>query len=197
MVATGTWGWFHFGDESALTQTSKALLDALKAGDAGGTTAILASSETGSRLLNKELTRTSARSKETTKAEPHAMVPALSEVRASLAKDGVDWNGAQPLAFGGVRAQVMDPATMQAFATVVTGELYFASGAGVFAVEFSARKCGSVFVITDIWQYHSIKATKDQLAEYSSKRFREFMDEPEDPKETARLRSPKHLFVVF
>jgi hypothetical protein len=196
-VAAGTWGWFHFNDEKALAETSKAFMDALKTGNASASTAILASSEAGATLLAKDIVRVQAKAQADPKADKHEMTPTLDQIHDTLAKDGVDWSNVQPLAFGGVRAQVADPATMKTYATVVNGELYFGSGAGVFAVEFTSRKCGSMFVITDIWQYHALDVTKEKLAEYSNKRFREFADEQEDPKDTVKLRSPKHIFVVF
>ena len=52
-IALAAWGWFHFNDEKSLADTSKALIDALKAGNAGATTAILASSQVGTALLEE------------------------------------------------------------------------------------------------------------------------------------------------
>lgn len=197
-LAAAAWLWLRSNDTAAVTATSESLLAALQAGRNAAATPVLASSANGAKLLKKDEVRTLIHGLPPHPDSPNPLAATpLSRIRAALAKDGVVWNAIQPLAFGGVRAQVLDPTTMRAYATIITGELFFASAAAIYGIEYTARKCGHTFIITDIWRYHRLNLLRNQLAAYSSRKFREFTNQAPDPKDPTKIRKAKPLFVAF
>jgi hypothetical protein len=107
---------------------------------------------------------------------------------------GVVWEQIKPLAFGGVRAKILDPARMQQAADSVTGELFFLSGDKLFSLELTARRCGANFVVTNFWRYNALDITPDQIKDRVAESIRAFQDEPEvDP--NVRVKSPKQVFL--
>jgi hypothetical protein len=123
----------------------------------------------------------------------HARIEALSLVRQELESHGVDWRDVTPLAFGGVRGSVLDDARMREPATALVGNIYFKSAGRVFALEVSAWRCQSAYVLLDLWQGAAVSADTESLAEYSRERYKEFQKEPPDG-ETAHVDRVRHLF---
>ncbi len=85
-------------------------------------------------------------------------------IRASLEAQGVDWTTVVPLAFGGVRAQVTDPAAPGEMVVAVTGNIYFAAQGRVYALELSAERVDNRYVPTDLWQCVMLDTTPDNRA---------------------------------
>ncbi|MBN2308371.1 MAG: hypothetical protein JXR94_05335 [Candidatus Hydrogenedentes bacterium] len=184
-------------DKAGLARTAIALLDALRAEEPGAALAAFAEGPGAGDLLREEEQRVflpgvapgdHARSPEERRAQ-------IAAVRAELTEQGVRWDDVSPLAFGGVRARIWDPALMQEPAEIAMGNVYFTSGGRVFAVEVSAWRCGSDYVIVDIWQRGALDITEAGVKDHAGQCFERFQDEPTpSPDGASRITRARRVF---
>jgi len=121
----------------------------------------------------------------------------LADVRDRLADAGLTCEAIRPLAFGGVRAKVFDADHMREPAVAMTGELYFAVGEAVYAVELTARRCKDGYVVTDFWKCAPVDAVPATLESYSIQRFRAFKEKRPEAKEDILIQRPRHVYIVL
>ena len=121
----------------------------------------------------------------------------LADVRDRLADAGLNCGAIRPLAFGGVRAKVFDPDHMREPAVAMTGELYFAVGDDVYALELTARRCKDGYVVTDFWKCAPIDAAPATLESYSVQRFRAFRQERPEAEAGILVQRPRHVYIVL
>jgi hypothetical protein len=190
----------------AIARAASTLLAALKSGRLEQGLDVCAESEAGRKaLLDDDRLRAKpnpeAKSAKVSNPKQGAIPPLefLTTVRGLLESHGVVWGQVRPLAFGGMQASVQDLRHMKDPAVSVVGEIYFAAGDKVYALEISARCCGDEAVITDFWRCAPIDvpasapfgALKDRTAE----RIRAFTGEPMKPGERVAIKSPRLVFV--
>ncbi len=120
---------------------------------------------------------------------------ALAEIRAELEAQGVSWNDVRPVAFGGVRARVLEPERMRAPATALTGNIFFASGDRVFALELTAWRCDGEYVLLDVWQGAALPDDTSDVAAYSKEQFRAFQNDAGSADVAAEVDRAKNIFV--
>ncbi len=82
-----------------------------------------------------------------------------NKLRSKSAPDGVIDNPLRPLAFGGARATILAPDGMDDSAVAVTGDLYLALGARIYALELTLRECAGQYVVTDFWKCAPVDTT--------------------------------------
>lgn len=126
---------------------------------------------------------------------PASALEFLTRAREDMARQGVEWEQARALAFGGVQAKVFDPGTMREPATAITGEIYFACGDAVYAIELTARSCDAGIIVTDFWKWTVTGAAPEKVEPDSWDRFQAFRQEPPKADESAQIQRPRHLFV--
>jgi len=173
-----------------------ALVDALRAGRPDQALSVCADSGPGRQRLLEDNQRLALRFPGA--AADHARVPCetfLAGLLERFAADGVALDGLRPLAFGGVRAKVFDPERMDAPAVAVTGELYFAAGDAVYALELTARQCGPAYVVTDFWKCGPIEAAPAVLESHSQERFHAFRQEQPPAGGSVLVQKPRHVFL--
>lgn len=189
-------------DAEPLTRVCEAVLSALRANVPDQALSVCAESETGRAALDEEDARLSLKSEEKPQtgavsdgAAPLPCTKMLAFLHDTMAAQGVAWEQARALAFGGVWAQVIAPDTMKDPAVAVTGNLYFGVADKNYALEFTARRCNGQYVITDFWQCVPVGATPENLERYSEEWFRSFSRESASADATAKVRKAKHIFV--
>ncbi|MCX5771025.1 MAG: hypothetical protein NTZ09_12240 [Candidatus Hydrogenedentes bacterium] len=163
------WPSWPGGNGPAVARTCLAVADAMKTGKLAALDRFCADGETGKRLLatdNQRLVSGSAVhaaafGKETTAGM--SCFDFLKNARQQLTDQRVELGQITPLAFGGVEAKVLDPATMSNPAVSVMGELYFQAGAKLYALELTARKCGDDFVVTSFWRCQPVDVAAEDL----------------------------------
>jgi len=102
----------------------------------------------------------------------------LAKIRKDVEAGGGRWSDAKALAFGGVRARVLNPGSEAA--TAVTGNIYFAVGNRVYALEVSAERLDDRYIPTDFWQCAplSCDATQtDAMEAHSQQCYEAFLNE--------------------
>lgn len=156
-ILLGLWGWARYtSDDRALAEMASTVFQAVhdgsvKSGSAdpgflgwilGNATALAQPHETTILALDSSI---------------------LERIRADLNAAGVKWQNTRPLAFGGVRARVTDPVLGPWDVTAVTGNVYFAAGDKVYALEVSAQREGNQYIATDIWQCVPLDASAEDI----------------------------------
>jgi hypothetical protein len=204
VVAAGVWcvRHLHFskgiGKDDPLAQVSRTILEALKANKLEDALAVCADGPAGRALLDEENQRLAKKDSPANPAQAPPRVASqsfLQEARDQLAKVGVEWETIRPLAFSGVEAAVLDPRTMQTAATSITGDLYFAAGSAVYALEFTGRRCKKSVVVTDFWRCTAANATPETVSECAKERFRAFKQETTKSESPVRIKSAEYIYI--
>lgn len=159
-------GFFN-SEKRAIERMSKTLVSGLSEGDGARAMVVCAESAEGAKLINDEERRVFGEGATTTPSTSETQLDLLRSIRSELEKQGVVWANATPFAFGGVRARI-EGAAMKQPLTVLTGEVYFRSQGGVFAIELSAWRCDGKFIIVDIWKSFSMSDSVTDLAAFSA-----------------------------
>jgi len=188
-----------FGHKREVTALCHALTDALRTNDLEKAIALSAEGEPGRNLLEQEEQRTrrpEAGQEPAANAEERVSLREfLDAVKEELAGQGVVWKNIHALAFGGIEAKMLDPQRMRKPAVAITGELYFLSGAKIYAIEFTARRCKGDFVITDFWRCGVTDAEAATLQQYSQNRFAPLLSEQKTADHPVTLSKTRHLFL--
>lgn len=202
-VHMSSWAGF-FQSTGHLDRTCLSVIEALQKNHIKSPLPLCADSEAGLAMLEQENARIlkekpaaaageQAQDDKEAKAREFS-VSFLSNVRQELDRLGVTWEQVKPLAFGGVRAKILDPLKMQQPADSVTGELYFLSGDKLIALEMTARRCGANFVVTNFWKFNVLDIPPDKIKDRVAQSIRAFQEEPEvDP--NIRIKSPRRVFL--
>ncbi len=172
------------------------LLDGLRTPDALPALAVCAEGE-GSGLLRAEEDRVFLPG-ETPVHEEEALQERLDQIqtlRAELAGQGVRWNNIVPLGMGGVLAQVFDPTVMREPVHVLMGNVYFSSGAQVFAIQVSAWRCRHTYVIVEIWEWQSVDVPITRIEAHSEESFDQFERDLKSSGSDPDITEPEHFFV--
>jgi len=189
-------------DSEPLARVCDVVLSALRANTPEQALPVCAESDMARATLEEENARLSRETEEKPQAIPVSgaaealpCVKMLTLLHGTMAAQGVVWEQARALAFGGVWAEVIAPDEMKDPAVAVTGNLYFGVADKTYALEFTARRCNGQYVITNFWQCVPVGATPENLEQYSKEWFRSFSNESASAEETAKIKRPKHIFV--
>ena len=194
------WPSWPGGNGPAVVRTCVAVLDTLKTGKLAALDRLCADGEAGKGLLatdNQRLANSSAvHAAAFAKETPAGMscFDFLKNARRQLTEQGVVPGQITPLAFGGIEAKVLDAATMSNPAVSVTGELYFQAGPKVYALEFTARKCGADFVVTSFWRCQPLDVPAEDLKHYAREKYPEEESAATDA-DTIKITSVRRIFV--
>jgi hypothetical protein len=194
------WPSWPGGNGPAVARTCAAVVNALKADDTSALDRLCADGEVGKTLLaadNQRLVNGSAIHAAAVAEETPAGVSCfgfLKNTRRQLSEQGVVLEQITPLAFGGIEAKVLDAATMSNPAVSVTGELYFQAGTQVYALEFTARKCGADFVVTGFWHCQPVAAPAEDLKAYARKKYADQETAATDA-DTVKVSVVRRMFV--
>lgn len=181
---------------SGLEKTCEVLIDGLRTGNMASALMVCADSEAGKAALSKEDARIwNGDHRPELTGVRLACGEVLSAIRSDLAAEQVAWDQVRPLAFGGVYAKLFDRETMADPARSVTGNLYFASGDHVYAIELTARLCGSQYVVTDVWKCFPVMASPDEVSEDAKLRFREFQKESGTETSDVDITQARRVFI--
>jgi len=196
--------WAFFQNNGNLDKACLALLQALQNGPLDTPLEICADSPAGTALLQKENTRLFRQgdsSPATQATAPSAKRPSsnaiLAAIRRELVAAGVNCEQIRPLAFGGVKARIMDPATMEDTAESVTGEVFFSAGQRLFALQLTARRCGADFIITDLWQCLPLDIAPEAIKERVAQTLKAFKSESSEGVDAVKIKSPRQVFVLL
>ena len=174
------------------------LIDALRSGRLDEASSVCADAAPGRNLLLEENQRLALRFPDDAPEHVRRSSEAfLADVRDGLADAGLSCEAIRPLAFGGVRAKVFDPEHMRGPAVAMTGELYFAVGDAVYALELTARRCKDGYVVTDFWKCAPIDAAPATLESHSIQRFRAFKEKRPEAEGRILVQRPRHVYIVL
>lgn len=180
-------------ERDAIAQMAGGLITGLRDNDVSISLAVCAAGEPGKSLLLERLTAAGSGAAAIVDDAAHTeMYETFTEMRAELEQAGVAWPDAQPLAFGGVKAEV-DALELDDAVVALIGDLYFTAGGRVYSVELSAWQCGGAYVVVDFWQWGPVDVAADAVKDHSDQMYAAFKDGPADDR--AELRGPKHVFV--
>lgn len=186
-------------EDRAITEFSMILLKSMAENRLESALAVCPEGSAGGQLLYEEERRVFRPEVQVDAAvTPEAAqrrIDSLALVRNELESQGVTWADVQPVAFGGVRARVLDPERMRAAATALTGNIFFASGGKVFAVEVSAWRCDGQYVLLDVWQGTALPSGANDVAAFSKEQYRAFQKDAGAEGERADIDRAKHIFV--
>jgi hypothetical protein len=172
------------------------LIDGLRTGNTASALMVCADSEAGKTALAKEDARIWNGDERSAPAGVRlSCADVLSTIQSDLAAEGVTWGRIRPLAFGGVYAKLYDRTTMADSARSVTGNLYFAANDDVYALELTARLCGSQYVITDVWKCFPVSISPERISDDAKLRFREFEQEPADEGQGVSITQTRRVFI--
>ena len=202
MLAIAAYGAARFpfwpGRWIPLVRTCEALGDALSSGDTAGALRYCADSREGQLLLAQDNARAwNGNDESEAPDESPFSADFLAATRETLLKQGADLTDLRPLAFGGARATILDPDGMAESVVALTGEMFFAVGAQVYALELTLRECAGQYVITDFWKCAPVDATLDTIEATAASRFRAFLEEKAKAGESAEIRRARHVFVML
>ncbi len=179
-----------------LEKTCEVLIDGLRTGDTDSALMVCADSEAGRTALAKEDARIwSGNARPDMAGVRLSCEEVLSTIRSDLAAQQVAWSQVQPLAFGGVYAKLFDRETMADPARSVTGNLYFAVADHVYAIELTARLCGSQYVVTDVWKCFPVPVLPEKVSEDAKLRFREFQKEAGAETNSVDISQVRRVFI--
>jgi len=173
------WPSWPDGNGPAVARTCAAVIDALKTGKPAALDRLCADGKTGKGLLaadNQRLVNAAAIHAAAFADETPAGMSCfdfLKNAQRLLTDQGVVLKQITPVAFGGIEAKVLEPATMSNPAVSVTGELYFQAGANVYALELTARKCGADFIVTSFWRCQHLDVPAEDLKAYARQKYPE------------------------
>ncbi|MBI4556720.1 MAG: TMF family protein [Candidatus Hydrogenedentes bacterium] len=201
-TAMGFAGWTSFvgSDSAALQRISGALLEALRSDNLELALAVSAESEEGIRLLESEQERVSlseSRENSAVDATRASLKENLTELRDQLKQQGVEFSRLTPLAFGGVRARIQNPETMNRPVTVVVGDVFFAVGEVTYGFELTARRCGADYIITEVWQCSPMAVQPDSLREYTQALYRAVREAPGTGENGVRISGARCVYVAL
>ncbi|MBX7254783.1 MAG: hypothetical protein K1Y02_00380 [Candidatus Hydrogenedentes bacterium] len=186
-------------EDRAITAFSMTLLKSLSENRLEDALAVCPEGSSAGQLLYEEERRVFKPGEQVeTAATPEAAqkrIDGLALLRKELESQGVSWSDVRPVAFGGVRARVLDPQRMRAAATALTGNIFFSSGGRVFAVEVSAWRCDGQYVLLDVWQGAALPTDASDVGAYSKEQYREFQKESGADGEGAEIERAKHIYV--
>ncbi len=189
------WLW---RDSRAINELSVVLLHAMVEGRMEDALAVCPEGSVSGQTLFAEEQRVFlpelARSIHANQDAVQARVEQLSEIRKELESQGVDWHDVTPVAFGGIRARVLDSTRMREPATALVGNIYFKSAGKIFAIELSAWRCKDSYVLVDIWQGIVVPADADALEQFTHDRYQDFPKDTPDGNRT-QVDRVTHLFV--
>jgi len=195
------WPSWLGGNGPAVARTCAAVIDALKTDHPAALDRLCADGNTGKallaednqRLANGSAVHAAAFADETTAGM--SCFDFLKDARRQLNEQGVVPGQITPLAFGGVEAKVLDAATMSNPAVSVMGELYFQAGVKVYALEFTARKCGAHFVVTSFWRCQPVNVPAEDLKHYAREKYPEEETAAATDADTVKISSVHRIFI--
>ena len=203
IVALAAWmthfvrGPSHAAADDPYAVAVMTIINALRSGNIAEAITVTSEGEPGRTQLREDAQQRF----KAVQADPPPRRPTLLEflttLRADMAQQGLAWDQIRPLAFGGVRANILDTQKMKDPAVSVTGEVYFTAGDAVYALELTGRVCKASVVITDFWKCAPITAKPDDLRTYASDRYYAFKHETFSPNERAKIRKPRQLFFLL
>ena len=123
----------------------------------------------------------------------------LSDLRARLEEDGIQWDQATPVAFGGARAGVKDPGRGAETVEAAVGYLYFLSGEDAYAIELSLRFTSESCLVAETWSTEKLPGASDvrALKAHADAKFESFKQEEEDPDDATEYSNVGRLFLTF
>jgi hypothetical protein len=189
---------FFSSDGRAAAETSRVLIDSLKVNSAEAFLALCAESDAGTKLMRGQDAEEGIKN-----ANAATDAQALTErrrdfefLRVTLEQAGVVWADIKPWHYAGFRTDVKPGDERSKPARIALGGAYFASGGKLFRVSFAARRCDSIYVITDILGCALVDAKPDgvrRLAESECQAFEKEKPGAEDEK--MEVRGEKIIFV--
>lgn len=204
LIAGMSYGAVHFRfnpfrerQAKALGAMASAVVEALRANDLAAAAEYCADGEGGAAFLQEANARI-FRPGQQPPAQHGARVACiefLAAMRKDMGQQGLPWERAQPLAFGGIQAQVLDPQKMRKAAVSVTGDLYFSAAGAVYALELTARRCDTHYVVVDFWKCESLSISPEAIEAYSSARFKNMLKKPAIEPEQPKIKHPRYVFV--
>lgn len=196
--------WAFFQNNGNLDKACITLLEALQKGTLVNPLDICADSPAGSALLQKENARLFRQATDQQAKEIPVQIKqrtssatVLAAIRQDLTAMGVPCDQIRPLAFGGVKAKILDPSIMEDAAESVTGEIFFSAGERIFALQLTARRCGADFVITDLWQCLPLDITPGDIKDRVAENLKTFKAESNDGVDAVKVKSPRQVFVLL
>ncbi len=189
-------------DERALISMAETLGQGLISGQIEPALAIFEEGEIGAPLIAAERARV-GNGQSMIEPSPSSLNRAQIERRATLTllreeleEDGLRWEDAELVAFGGVQADVRAPDLMRRSAVGITGNLYFRSGGRYYAVEISAKRCRRSYIPTDIWQWGPVDLPQGALQPHASELYLTFKNEL-NPTAGSTVQQPRFIFVTL
>jgi len=122
---------------------------------------------------------------------------ALLEMYADLARQGLDWSQAKPLAFVGFSAKARHPVKMKRSIRIVTGEIFLTCGRDLYAVEVSVRCPGKDCYISDIWSWRRVGGIPSDLKTFAQSRLASMEQEQTDDDLGVKLSWVRRLVVLL
>jgi hypothetical protein len=204
VVAVGAFYNNSHADERAIIRTATLLLQGLRDNNLGKALTCFPESLEGARIFDADERRvlkqnagdSTLSGRERIAAET-ARRKALEELRISLAGKGVDWLHIRPVAFGGMAAEVRDPALMREPADAYAGSLYFESGGRLYALEVSGRCCDGQCLITQVWRCVALEGTADSVEQHVEECYSDFRSECAGAADSIRVNRARKVFVAF
>ena len=187
-------------DRAALEHAGAALLNGLQTGDLQAALSVCAEDDAAGRILEGEERQVflpGVNGATAVRRRPEERLQQLSSIREELARQGVEWSAVVPVAVGGVRACVRDPAVMSRPADTFIGNVYFASDGDLYAIEFTAWQCGHSYVIINIWQWTPVDGGPEQALAHSEQCFSRFEGELGSGKQNTEIAHARHVFIQF
>ncbi|MFO7973754.1 MAG: hypothetical protein R6V12_03885 [Candidatus Hydrogenedentota bacterium] len=120
-------------------------------------------------------------------------VSQLNRIRKDLERAGLDWENARTIAFGGVCAEIFEPASMLEASGALVGNIYITDERKVYVIEVSLMDCLGSYVITDIWQWGALDIAPDTLKNHSRAQFDQFKNEHAE--DNIEIKTPEHVFL--
>jgi hypothetical protein len=121
----------------------------------------------------------------------------LRDARKTMESNSVSFDQVKALAIVGAQAKVTDRQRMRKGADILAGELYFAAGGKIYALELSARKCGKNYFILDFWACNPIEATPENIAAYADQKFREFRQQSDATSGPVQIGGAKKIYIAL
>ncbi|NIA13302.1 MAG: hypothetical protein GWP08_04420 [Nitrospiraceae bacterium] len=181
-----------------LVRTCEALGEALRSGDMAGALRYCADSPEGRLVLAQDNGRVwNGNGEPEARGESRSSAEFLAATRETLLGQAADLADLRLLAFGGARATILDPDRMDESVVALTGDLFFAVGGKVYALELTLRECAGQYVVTDFWKCAPVDATPDMIEPAAASRFRAFLEEEAKQGESAEIRRAKRVFVTL
>lgn len=207
LIMATAWGFSGFlgmsgrhQDKQALAELTKTLVSALQTGDLRAAMALTVDDENGKRQLEQSSDASpgsvQAAAKGSGKIAESGCQAFLVALREQLAREGVAWDAVRPVGFGGLVASVAaHDGKGRDKAKSILGEVYFASGEKVYALELTARKCSEGYVVMDFWSCKPVPVGAEGLEKYSLGRFQSLGQEPDEKGLPVKVKDLRSVFA--